>query len=60
MEGAEGVARDEGYKVMWLGVWEENFKAQKAYQKMGLGKVGAHDFTMGECVQTDWILSKFL
>ena len=40
--------------------WEENFKAQKVYERMGFRKVGQHDFKMGNCVQTDWILTKRL
>lgn len=60
VEKVEGIARDEGFVTLWLGVWEENFKAQKVYKKMGFMKVGSHDFVMGSCVQTDWILSKRL
>jgi ribosomal protein S18 acetylase RimI-like enzyme len=40
--------------------WEENFKAQKVYERIGFRKVGQHDFKMGNCVQTDWILTKRL
>lgn len=56
----ESMAREQGYKTMWLGVWEENFKAQKVYERLGYVRVGEHDFVMGECVQTDWIMSKAL
>jgi ribosomal protein S18 acetylase RimI-like enzyme len=60
VEKVESMARGEGYVTLWLGVWEENFKAQKVYERMGFAKVGSHDFVMGSCVQTDWILSKRL
>lgn len=60
IDRVEEIARGEGYKTLWLGVWEENFKAQNVYAKMGFRKVGEHDFKMGNCVQTDWILSKRL
>ncbi|KAG2181364.1 hypothetical protein INT43_008947 [Umbelopsis isabellina] len=56
----ENIARSKGFITMWLGVWEENFKAQKVYQKAGYTKVGDHDFKMGYCIQTDWIMSKIL
>jgi ribosomal protein S18 acetylase RimI-like enzyme len=56
----ERISRERGFKTMWLGVWEENFKAQKAYERFGFSKVGSHDFVMGTCVQTDWILTKDL
>jgi ribosomal protein S18 acetylase RimI-like enzyme len=61
LEGeVERISRERGFKTMWLGVWEENFKAQKAYERFGFSKVGSHDFVMGTCVQTDWILTKTL
>ncbi|PMD20992.1 acyl-CoA N-acyltransferase [Hyaloscypha hepaticicola] len=59
-EAVERVAREEGFETLWLGVWEENFKAQKVYERIGFEKVGSHDFVMGSCVQTDWILTKRL
>ncbi|KAE9368439.1 acyl-CoA N-acyltransferase [Stipitochalara longipes BDJ] len=60
VESVENVAREEGLVTMWLGVWEENFRAQRVYERMGFTKVGSHDFVMGSCVQTDWILTKRL
>ncbi|KAH8679927.1 acyl-CoA N-acyltransferase [Tricladium varicosporioides] len=60
-EAIEKIAREEKKaKTIWLGVWEENFSAQKVYEKLGFKKIGTHDFVMGECVQTDWILWKDL
>ncbi|CZS98914.1 uncharacterized protein RAG0_07466 [Rhynchosporium agropyri] len=56
----EELAREQGFVTMWLGVWEDNLKAQKVYEKLGYVKIGHHDFVMGDCVQTDWILSKKL
>jgi ribosomal protein S18 acetylase RimI-like enzyme len=57
---AESFSRENGFKTIWLGVWEENFGSQKAYLKYGFTKVGLHGFKMGTCVQTDWIMSKSL
>lgn len=59
-EDAERIAREEGFVTMWLGVWEENFKAQGVYERFGFERVGEHDFVMGSCVQTDWIMCKAL
>lgn len=56
----EKIAKERGFATMWLGVWEENVKAQKAYERFGFKKVGEHDFRMGTCIQTDWILTKQL
>lgn len=56
----ETIARHEGFATMWLGVWEENVKAQQVYGRLGYEKVGDHDFVMGSCRQTDWIMLKDL
>ncbi|EXJ76553.1 uncharacterized protein A1O5_01061 [Cladophialophora psammophila CBS 110553] len=56
----EDVARRLGYRALWLGVWEGNFRAQKVYEGLGFVKVGDHEFKMGQCIQMDWIMSKEL
>lgn len=56
----EKLARDEGFKKLWLTVWEENEKAQKLYERLGYVKTGDIDFVTGTCVQTDWVLAKTL
>lgn len=56
----ESKARDMGYRHMWLGVWEGNFIAQRVYESMGFERVGEHEFRMGRCIQTDWIMVKEL
>jgi len=60
MRKMQELARREHFETLWLGVWEENLVAQKVYEGFGFGKVGFHDFVMGSCVQTDWILVKKL
>lgn len=49
-----------GKARVWLGVWENNFAAQKFYQFMGFEKYRSHKFVMGDSVQTDYILKKEL
>ncbi|RGP73895.1 gnat family acetyltransferase [Fusarium sporotrichioides] len=56
----EGMARDQGFKNLWLGVWEENPRAIRAYEKWGYKQVGDHDFTIGSVVQRDHIMVKSL
>ncbi|KAL0944824.1 GNAT family acetyltransferase [Colletotrichum truncatum] len=56
----EDMAREQGFKHIWLGVWQENVRAQKAYEKWGYKVVGTHDFVVGSVVQTDDILVKKL
>lgn len=62
MLGAEAqrLAAEQGFKHMWLGVWEQNFKAQKVYGKMGFRVVGDHKFDVGGDIQTDLIMVKEL
>lgn len=58
MKKLECIAKDEGFKSMWLGVWEENGVAKDFYRNKGFERVGEHAFRMGNCVQIDWILCK--
>ncbi|KAJ2955071.1 hypothetical protein NQZ79_g8868 [Umbelopsis isabellina] len=60
MEAAEDMARSLGFKHIWLGVWEENRRAQKVYASAGYEQVGVHDFQVGSCIHIDWILLKTL
>jgi ribosomal protein S18 acetylase RimI-like enzyme len=50
------LAKSKGFRSLWLGVWEENINAQRAYQKFGFSKIGQHEFKIGECTQMDWIM----
>lgn len=60
IEEVEALGREWGYKHIWLGVWEENCKAQMVYQKLGYKVGGDHGFTIGDVVQTDHIMIKKL
>ena len=60
MQQALAVAKKLKKPQVWLGVWENNFKAQAFYQKSGFKKVGSHDFILGSDKQTDYILLKTL
>jgi len=46
--------------LIWLGVWEENLKAQRFYARFGFEQVGTHDFVIGDTTQTDWIMRKWV
>ena len=43
-------------KCLWLGVWEENTKAIDFYQRQGFTKFAEHPFTLGDKVDTDWLM----
>ncbi|KAI8903332.1 acetyltransferase, GNAT family [Gorgonomyces haynaldii] len=44
---------DKGAKTIWLGVWEDNFRAQRFYQNHGFVHVGEHSFLVGNAVDRD-------
>ena len=51
----------EKYEVIWLGVWENNLRAQKFYEKYGfVNSEHTHDFPIGNTPQTDYWFWKFL
>lgn len=45
--------------TMWpdVCIWEHNDPAQRFYQTMGFKRTGEHTFTLGENIQTDWIMT---
>ncbi|MGF1522077.1 MAG: GNAT family N-acetyltransferase [Leptolyngbyaceae cyanobacterium] len=51
-------ARQHGFKTIWLGVWEKNYRAQRFYQRWGFRQVGTHEFVLGKNKQTDFILMR--
>lgn len=47
-------ANEKKYEVVWLGVWEFNFRAQNFYKKIGFNDTGfKHPFPIGNTPQTD-------
>ena len=53
-------AKSKGFKTLWLGVWEENRRAIKFYEKHGFRQVGTITFPYGETVGTNWVMEKVL
>ena len=49
-------ARRAGHRMMWLGVWEHNGRAQAFYRKWGFQKVGEHIFQVGSDPQNDVLM----
>lgn len=54
------IGKDEGYKVIWLGVWEHNPRAIAFYEKCGFEKFASHPFMLGTDLQTDILMRKTL
>jgi ribosomal protein S18 acetylase RimI-like enzyme len=49
-------ARQAGFQTIWLGVWENNHRAQAFYRKFGFQIVGEHIFQLGSDAQIDKIM----
>jgi len=45
---------------VWLGVWEENYRALRFYEKNGFTPFGKHKFLLGDDEQTDLMMKKVL
>jgi ribosomal protein S18 acetylase RimI-like enzyme len=50
------LAREKGFEVIWLGVWEKNSKAMEFYKKAGFESFGVHNFQLGDDAQKDYLL----
>jgi diamine N-acetyltransferase len=54
------VAKENGFDLIWLGVWEHNVRAQAFYKHMGFEKFSSHIFMVGNDPQTDFLMKKNL
>lgn len=59
-EKAVEVAVESGKTSIWLGVWEQNPRAIRFYQKNGFVPFGSHVFKMGSDEQTDILMRMVL
>lgn len=51
-------AREDGFRTVWLGVWERNFRARAFYERHGFAAVGSHAFRLGSDPQLDIIMAR--
>jgi ribosomal protein S18 acetylase RimI-like enzyme len=49
---------EAGAEGMWLGVNEENVRAQRFYGKHGFERVGAKRFLVGDRYEDDWVMER--
>lgn len=56
----ENFARKHGFESIWLGVWEENLRARRFYEKNGYSRIGQLEFPYGDVVGTNHVLIKTL
>lgn len=59
-EKAIELAKEKKVKYVWLGVWEQNQRAIKFYQKNGFIPFDKHIFTLGDDKQTDILMKLIL
>lgn len=50
------IGKENKLDFVWLGVWEENHRALRFYEKNGFKVFGKHDFVLGKDVQTDLLM----
>ncbi len=50
------IAKDKNVDYIWLGVWDQNPKAIKFYQRNGFKTFDNHKFILGTEIQTDIIM----
>jgi ribosomal protein S18 acetylase RimI-like enzyme len=48
----------DGPRPLWIGVWSENFGAQKLYGRLGFEKVGEYHFPVGDTKDLEFILRR--
>lgn len=58
MVASVSAAADAGAAGMWLGVNEENARAQRFYGKHGFEHVGSKRFLVGERWEDDWVMER--
>lgn len=56
MDASVGFARDLGARCVWLGVNQENERAQRFYRKHGFEISGTKTFPLGTRIESDYVL----
>jgi ribosomal protein S18 acetylase RimI-like enzyme len=60
MEAAIDAAQERGAAAVWLGVNQENERAQKFYAKSGFARVGTKRFLVGDRYEHDYVFEQVL
>jgi len=58
MEAVLSAARDRGAAGVWLGVNQQNVRAQRFYAKAGFAQIGTKTFRLGAHIHDDFILGR--
>ena len=60
MTSAVQKAADLGARVVWLGVNQQNLRAQRFYAKHGFAVSGTKTFRLGAAVENDYVMARTL
>jgi diamine N-acetyltransferase len=60
MQASIDEAKASGFVTIWLGVWENNHRAQAFYRKWGFETVGTQTFQLGDDPQRDFTMQRSL
>jgi diamine N-acetyltransferase len=52
------IAQETQVDYVWLGVWKDNERALRFYQKHGFEIFGTHTFVLGAEAQEDWLMRR--
>ena len=58
LDVALGWLYEQGFSPLYIGVWSENFGAQRFYGRYGFTKVGEYGFPVGKTVDREFILKR--
>ena len=58
MRASLASATDKGCDVVWLDVWERNFRAMAFYERWGFVVVGNQAFRLGDDIQNDLLMAR--
>lgn len=58
MAAALDTARELGVESVWLGVNQQNQRAQRFYAKQGFTVTGTRTFQLGESVENDYVMAR--
>ena len=58
MQAAMGWLLRNGPRTLWVGVWSENFGAQRFYGRYGFTRVGGYKFPVGNTLDDEFILRR--
>lgn len=58
LETALGWLERDGPRTLWIGVWSENFGAQRFYARYGFSRVGEYLFPVGNTNDREFILRR--